>query len=77
MRSILSKVIKYHRKQSGLTQAELADLSGVGKTAIFDLEKGNGNPRLETVENVLKVLNIQIQFLSPLMEDFNLVREPS
>jgi DNA-binding XRE family transcriptional regulator len=35
-----AKVVRFHRKKSGLTQQELAKLAGVGKTVVFDLEKG-------------------------------------
>jgi HTH-type transcriptional regulator / antitoxin HipB len=71
----LSEIVRYHRRQSGLSQAELADLSGVGKTAIFDLEKGCGNTRMETLKKILKALNIEIQFFSPLMDEFKKLRE--
>ncbi|MDI6033918.1 helix-turn-helix domain-containing protein [Flavobacterium sp. LB2P84] len=35
----LGLFIKEHRKQAGLTQLELANLAGVGKTTVFDIEK--------------------------------------
>ena len=35
----LGLFIKEHRKQGGLTQLELANLAGVGKTTVFDIEK--------------------------------------
>lgn len=62
----LSKVIKFHRKESGLTRKELADIAGVGKTVIFDLEHGKETVRLDTVQKVLNALNITIHFKSPL-----------
>lgn len=42
-------------------------LSGVGKTVVFDLEKGKITVRLATLLKVLRVLNIKIEFKSPLM----------
>ena len=37
------KIVKWHRKKSGLTQNELADLAGVGKSVVFDVEHGKKN----------------------------------
>lgn len=62
----IGETIKFHRKKSGLSQLELADLAGVGKTAIFDIEKGKQTVRLATLEKVLKALNIEMLLKSPL-----------
>ena len=35
----LGALVKDHRKKAGLTQLELANLAGVGKTTVFDIEK--------------------------------------
>lgn len=67
----LSKIIKFHRKKSGLTQKQLADLAGVGKTVIFDIEKEKKTVKFSTLLKVLKALNISINLESPLMEHFN------
>lgn len=64
----IGKIIKYHRKKSGLSQLELANLAGVGKTVVFDIEKGKETVKLSTISKILLVLNIEIVFKSPLME---------
>jgi len=64
----LSEVVKFHRKKSGMTQKGLADLAGVGKTVIYDIEKGKDTIQLNTIKKVLSVLNIRIKFESPLMK---------
>jgi y4mF family transcriptional regulator len=64
----LSEVIRMHRKKSGLTQKGLADLAGVGKTVIYDIEKGKETIQLDTIKKILSVLNIKIKFESPLMK---------
>lgn len=64
----LSEIIKYHRKKIGLSQLELADLSGVGKTVIFDIEHKKNTIKIATLFKVLKALNIKINLTSPLME---------
>jgi y4mF family transcriptional regulator len=67
----LSEIVLFHRKKSGLSRNQLADLAGVGKTVIYDIEKGKESIRLSTLQKVLKALNIKITFTSPLMEMLN------
>jgi len=61
----IANLIHYYRKQSGLSQQELAQLAGVGKTVIYDIEKGKESVRLNTLLKVFYVLNIQIKFETP------------
>jgi y4mF family transcriptional regulator len=67
MTASLSEVISYHRRKSGLTQQELAALAGVGKNMIYLLEHGKQSIRLDILLKILTVLNIAIDFQSPLM----------
>ena len=67
----ISDIVLFHRRKSGLSRNQLADLAGVGKTAIYDIEKGKETIRFSTLQKVLKVLNIKITFTSPLMEVVN------
>ena len=67
----IAKLIAYHRNRSGLTQQELATLSGVGKNLIYELEKGKMTVRLENLLKVLRVLNVEIDFRGPLMTTFH------
>ncbi|WP_111307537.1 type II toxin-antitoxin system Y4mF family antitoxin [Confluentibacter sediminis] len=62
----LGTFIKDHRKKAGLTQLELANLAGVGKTTVFDIEKNKETVRLNNLFAVLQVLNIKVEFKSPL-----------
>jgi hypothetical protein len=48
--TIISKLVKFHRK-SGLSKRELVDTDGVGKTVIFDIEKGKTTIKFETLLN--------------------------
>ncbi len=63
-------MVRFHRKTAGLSQLELAKLSGVGKTAVFDVEHGKKTVRFETLLKILGSLNIKILFVSPLMPIF-------
>jgi HTH-type transcriptional regulator/antitoxin HipB len=64
----MSEIVLFHRKKSGLTRNQLADLAGVGKTVIYDIEKGKETIQFSTLQKVLKTLNIKIIYTSPLME---------
>lgn len=66
--SELGKIIQYHRKISGLTRIECARLAGVGKTVVYDIEHGKASVQLNTLLQILRVLNIRIHFSSPLLD---------
>ena len=68
MKNDLAYIVKWHRKKSGLTQLELARLSGVGRTVIFDIEHGKQTIQWDTLSKVLPILNISIEFHSPLLD---------
>lgn len=61
----IAKLVHECRKQSGLSQLELAKLAGVGKTTIFDIEKGKETVQLDSLLKVLDILNIRIKFETP------------
>lgn len=64
-KNILAKIIKETRKVAGLTQLELATRAGVGKTLVYNLEKGSSKVSLENLLKVLKILNIKIEYKVP------------
>ena len=65
----LARIVKQHRKAAHLSQLQLAELADVGKTVVFDIEKGKETVKLATLRKVLKVLNIKVLLLSPLMKN--------
>jgi HTH-type transcriptional regulator / antitoxin HipB len=67
----LAEVIRMHRKAAKLSRVHLAELAGVGKTAIYDIEKGKESVQLDTLRKILKVLNIKIVLTSPYMDNLN------
>jgi y4mF family transcriptional regulator len=64
----IGAIIRFHRKKSGMTQLELATRCGLGKTVIFDVEKGKPTVRLSTLIKILGFLNIRMELHSPLMD---------
>lgn len=69
----IGDIIKYHRKKSGLTRQELAEMAGVGKTVVFDIEHGKETVRLDSMQKIFKVLNIELLLKSPLMKNGDIV----
>jgi HTH-type transcriptional regulator / antitoxin HipB len=61
----IAKMVKEHRKVAGLSQLDFADIAGVGKTTIFDIEKGKDTVRFANLVKVLEALNIKINLISP------------
>jgi len=73
----LGEVVRFHRKKLGLTQIELALEAGVGKTVVFDIEKGKESVQVDTLRKVLTVLNIRVKLESPLMQEYAALRMKS
>lgn len=61
----LGERVKSAREERGLSQKQLADLAGIGKTAMFDLEHGNPGVRFNTLLAVLDVLGLSLQLATP------------
>jgi transcriptional regulator with XRE-family HTH domain len=56
----LGKIIKSKRELKGLTQLELAEMSGVDRNYIGMLERGERNPSYLSLLKIAKGLNIQV-----------------
>lgn len=69
----LAKVIRQHRKAAKLSQLQLAEMAGVGKTVVFDIENGKETIKLNTLRKILKVLNIKVRLVSPLMNQLIII----
>ncbi|HEX7357237.1 MAG TPA: helix-turn-helix domain-containing protein [Ignavibacteriaceae bacterium] len=73
----VATVVIFHRKKSKLTQKQLADLAGVGKTVVFDIEKGKETVQLNSLLKVISVLNIKLEMKSSLMHLMEIKHEES
>ncbi len=58
----LKDIIKQRRETLSLTQQDLAEMSQVGLATIKDIERGKGNPALNTVKKILDVIGIEIEY---------------
>jgi len=52
--------IKERRSILGITQKDLAGISGVGLRTVKKIETGDGNPSLDTLVKVLDVLGLEL-----------------
>ena len=68
----IGSIIRFHRRKAGLTQKQLATLAGIGKSVVFDIEKGKITIRLNTLTAILSVLNISLKPESPLMDQWSM-----
>ena len=48
------------RKARGLKQSDVAKIAGIGKNAISEIENGKGNPTIETLIKIFKVVGLKI-----------------
>ncbi|MFB5269362.1 helix-turn-helix domain-containing protein [Paenibacillus enshidis] len=73
LRNSVGERIRAIRKARGLTQQQLAELSGLDDAYIGSLERGERNFSIDTLEKIISALNIP---LSQLMYSDNEVNNP-
>lgn len=56
----LSEMMRSRRKTLGISQQDLAEMSGVSLATVKDIERGKGNPSLNTVQKILDILGMEI-----------------
>ena len=65
--NIAGPVIRKARREKGLTQKELAELSGMAQSDISRVEGESGNPSIEILERIAQGMGMKliIEFVSP------------
>lgn len=58
----LNEVIKSRRKVLAISQLVLAEMAEVSLATVKDIERGKGNPSLSTVNKLLGVLGLEMDF---------------
>lgn len=61
--------LKELRKQSHLTQVELAKRLGIGQSSYADWERGKKNPTQENLVKLAQILNVSVDYLVGNTED--------
>lgn len=67
----IGNALRYYRKLSKLTQAQVADLAGINEKYYGELERNESSPTIEKLESISYSLGVNIQQLvgyTPLKE---------
>ena len=64
----LASASKLLRKILGRNQSDFAELVGVSKKIISDLEVGKGNPTVETINKIFTPVGLQVGLVRKTME---------
>lgn len=59
----LGKLVKENRISRNLTQLELAELLDKSERTVIKIEKGEGNPKLDSLARIVKVLKPDLKML--------------
>ena len=57
----LARIIVSRRKELNIRQEDLSELTQIALRTIRDLEKGKGNPSLNTIQKVMYVLGMEVE----------------
>lgn len=55
----IGPAIRHYRKQAGLTQAQLAEMAGINRTYLSELEQGKESEQLRRILRLLKLLGVR------------------
>ena len=58
----LNEVMKKRRKELEISQLDLAEMAEVSLATVKDIERGKGNPSLNTEKRILMVLGMEIHY---------------
>ena len=83
----IGEAIKEMRTDRGLSQKELAEMSGISQNALCNIEKGYSFPSNDTIKAICDAMDIPVSWLlfSSITEEdvpeekreiFNILREP-
>ncbi|CAB3802307.1 helix-turn-helix domain-containing protein [Pararobbsia alpina] len=59
----IPEVMKAMREMTGLTQAEFAAHRSVSRRVIQDIERGTGNPTVDSLNSVAKLFGLKVGFV--------------
>jgi HTH-type transcriptional regulator/antitoxin HipB len=56
----LGTAIRHYRKEAGISQAELAELAGLNRTYLSNLERGKETEQVRRILRVLRQLGVRM-----------------
>ena len=71
----LGSLVGFHRKKANLTQIQLAELAGVSRFIVQEIEAGKGRTTWKHLEAVLEALNLRLEPRGPLVDEWLKTRE--
>lgn len=63
LRSVVSRNLRLLRRKAGISQEELADLTGLDRNTIGKLERELSSPTVDTLESIATALQIDVELL--------------
>ena len=63
--NLIKNKVKYWRKRSGLTQDKLAELSGLSRVSISEIERGTADTKISTIKALAKALDVEFAEIFP------------
>lgn len=61
LNSRIAKLFSYERNRKGITQSELAKITGIHQAEISKIERGIGNPSIKTLERMAIGLGLKLE----------------
>lgn len=71
----IGETLQRLRKRKGLSQLTVSQNANISRTHLSQIENGESNPTLETLDSIGKALNIPFPILSFLSLDINSIPE--
>lgn len=66
--TVLGRVIRRARRQSGISQESLAAAADIDRTFMGEIERGTSNPSFEVLERIAKGLGVKLSELMRVYE---------
>lgn len=57
------QIVRKARKRKGLTVEQLANMTGVGRATIYNIEADKTSPRMDNMLAIMRVLDYEILFM--------------
>lgn len=70
----LSSLIRFHRREAGLSQIALAELAGVSRRVVQDVESGEEGISWKNLCAILRTLNITLEPQGPMVDAWKELR---
>ena len=64
----IGQAIKSRRATLGVNQRTVAELSGVAVNTLVAIERGEGNPQITTLMDILNTIGLQVEVKPKIME---------